>query len=224
MNIDELFIEANTLPKKLENLERNELLLEIEKGNKTAFEKLLMHNIRFVLYKVGNYDYNDKKDLVSVGIIGLIKAIKTFNDSKQTKFETYISICIDNEIKMFLRQTKKQKLNDSLDKIIRYDNNKEITLKDSLVSDVNIEEEYINKEMCERIRKIVNNLPEREKTIIMMHFGFYDNKRYTQDEIAQKLNLTQSYVSKLISKQVKSMRNKLENDENINCLKKCINK
>lgn len=214
MNADELFIDAYKLPKPLNKSEIYELFRKMEQGDQTAKEKIAMHNIRLVIYEVVNkfkFVKYDKKDLISIGNIGLMNAINTFDISRNVEFATYATRCIDNEILMHLRNTKKDKNIDSLDRTINYSNDgNELKLKDVLKDNTNVEDDYTHNEVHSILRNAINNLPDRDKQIIMMSFGFYDDYRYTQYEIAEKLNLSQSYVSRLIDKIVKRLGNNLK--------------
>ena len=214
MNKNGFFKCGYNLPPKLTKEETKELIIKMNQGDKTAEEKLLEHNIRLVVYQVQKrfktVDY-DKNELVSIGSIGLLKAIKTFDLSKNNEFATYAAHCIDNEILMFLRKIKKHKHVESTDKVISRDKEgKALKIEDILADDVDIIEEYLNKEAYTAINKIVKALPEREREIIMLHFGFYDGKIYTQQEIAAKFSLSQSYISRLITKIVKKIAIQLE--------------
>ena len=209
MNTEELFIDGNKLPKALSKHEIYKLLELIQNGDSNAREKLVEHNIRLVLYEVTgkfkNVNY-DKKDLVSIGIIGLMKAINTFDTTKKVEFATYAVRCIDNEILMFIRKIKKHQNVESLDNsVYQGSDGSDIKLEDMLSDDTNVEEDYTDNETYQIIRMIVDKLPEREQLIIKLHFGFVDDKTYTQKEIADKLQISQSYVSRLVAKIVKKV-------------------
>lgn len=212
--MEELFIDSHKLPKALSKEEVYKLLELYQNGEEVAKDKLVEHNIRLVLYEVtGKFkmvDY-DKKDLVSIGTLGLMKAINTFDISKKVEFATYAVRCIDNEILMFLRKLKKYQGIESLDAYVYQGNDgSEIKLEDMLSDDTNIEEDYTDNETYEIIRKVINTLPEKEQIIVKMHFGFIDDRVYTQKEIANKLQISQSYVSRLVTKIVKKVGNILK--------------
>ena len=216
MNTGELFIEGYKIPKPLSKQEVYELLDKIKQGDEHARVKLVEHNIRLVLSEVtrkfNTVEY-DKKDLVSIGNVGLMKAITTFDISKKVEFSTYAIRCIDNEILMFLRKFKKYSNDDSLDRIINYDkNDTDLKVKDTISDDTDIVEEYTDNEMHLAIRQIVKDLPERDREIIMLHFGFYNDRIHTQKEIAEILSISRSYVSKLITKIVKRVGKQLEEE------------
>ena len=149
MNTNELFIDANKLPQPLPKSQVNELLDKVKHGDEDAIKMIIEHNIRLVLYQVNNkfksVEY-DKKDLVSIGNIGLIKAVTTFDKSKNVEFATYATRCIDNEILMFLRKLKKDQKVDSLDKTITHDKEgKELKIEDTISDENDIVEDYEKK-------------------------------------------------------------------------------
>lgn len=211
---DELFIE-----KKLSApLSEEELYYYFEKyksGDENAREIIIQHNITFVIYQVlhkfNNTTY-DKKDLISVGLIGLIKSVDTFDISKNVQFVTYSRKCINNEILMFIRKNKKYMKVKSLDFTIRInDEGNEIPILDT-ISDIH--SDFVltleDNEYHQAIRNIVEQLPELEKYIVMKYFGFIDNQSMNQHEIAKELGLSQPYVSKIIKKVLKNIKDKLE--------------
>ena len=213
MNTDELFIDVHKLPSPLSKQEVYELLEKIKQGDKRAKEILAEHNIRLVLYEVtGRFKLvkYDKKDLVSIGNIGLMKAITTFDTSKKVEFSTYATRCIDNEILMFLRKLKKEKSDSLEETIIKNEDGDELKIEDKISDGTDITEEYMRNETYKIIRQIVNGLPERDKKIILLHFGFYNNKIHTQKEISDIMSISQSYVSRLITKIVKKLGQQLE--------------
>lgn len=204
MDIDELFIDANNLPRPLSKKQTYELLDKINDGDKQALEILSKHNVRLVLsevtrrFKLVEYD---KKELVAIGNVGLVNAIKTFDKSKNIEFSTYAVRCIDNQILMFLRKIKKHNNIDSLDKIISYNKDGEkLKLKDTICDKVNFTEEYEKEEIYQIIQEIVKELP----------FGFDDNKIHTQVEIADIISISQAQVSRLIEKITKKIELKLK--------------
>lgn len=214
MGYNDIFIEGYKIPKKLPKEEMYDLLSKVSQGDTDARQKLIEHNIRLVIYEV-NGRFNtleyDKSELVSIGILGLVKAVDTYDASKKIEFSTYAARCIDNEILMFIRRLKKEKCVDSLDRPIGGEgSDKKIKLEDTISSDVDIETSYEDEEDYAEVRRIVYSLPEREREIIMLSFGFYDGRVYKQREIADKLNISRSYASRLIAKIVKDIKKQLE--------------
>lgn len=213
MDDKELFIGELELPHPLSKDETRRQIDLAASGSKEARDKLIMHNIRLVLFEVLNKFAKtgyEKKDLVSIGNIGLLKAINTYDLSKGFEFTTYAIKCIDNEILTFLRKAKNDKNNDSLDQVIFKDENgNEVTLVDRLSDDSNIAEDYEKNETYFIVREMIKELPYRDKEIILMYFGFYNKKIYTQSEIAEKLNISRSYISDLIKKNIKILKKQL---------------
>lgn len=224
MHTYDLFLGGYNLPKPLSKQEVYELLEKIKQGDEQAKTKLVEHNIRLVVYQVtkrfSTVEY-DKKELVAIGNIGLIKAISTFDTSKKIEFTTYATRCIDNEILMFLRTLKKHSNVDSFDRIINRDKEgNELRIEDILRDDTDIVEEYTDNETYKIIRQIVNELPDRDRKIIMYYFGFCNNKLYNQQEISDILSISQSYTSKLITKIVNRIGKQLEQEGLIELRKK----
>ena len=197
------------LPNPLTIEETNDLLLEIANGNESAKNKLVEHNIKLVIYRINNNFKNveyEKKELISIGVIGLIKAINGFDLNKKNKFSSYATKCIDNEILMFLRARKRDIKTDSLETPVKDEGN-EITLKDVLTDGNDIKDEYEDKEVKKIIRKDIELLSEPEREMIKLYFGFYDGKPITQREIAKIFNYDVSSASKIIKKSIKKLGN-----------------
>ena len=216
MNIDENFIDANKLPLPLKKDEINELFRQMKEGSKKARDTIIIHNIRFVMYTANKYLNNkcDLKDLISIGNIGLIKAVDTYDVSKNYEFATYANKCISNEILMHFRKMKHYSETYSLSDIIFYDGcGSEIELEDALVCDFDLEYNYEKDELCQNIRKIVKLLPEVEQKIITMYFGLNDEHEYSQHEIASMLNVNQSSISRAIKRIIKKVEYQLDNQE-----------
>ena len=211
----EYFNEYAKIPPVLTKKEIYDLFQKLKTGDNEAKNKLIEHNIRLVIYIVKTNFNNvsqNKKDLVSVGLMGLIKAVSTFDINKNISFSSYATICIKNEIKMYLRNNSKHNgFTVSFDELL-YSNQegKELTILDTLPSNINVEEEYINNELLCLVKQLAENLNEQDKEIIMLYFGFYDNKEYNQKEIAEKIGLSQSYTSRKIKKILKLLKIRLE--------------
>ena len=207
-----LFIQSK-LPNIL-NLE--ELLNYFEKyhkGDQEAREIIINHNLKLVinrvLIKFLNTPY-DTNELVSVGIIGLIKGVDTFDINKKINFSTYAIRCIDNEILMFLRKNKKHLKVDSLDQKINIEE-KKLELKDTLLDNTqNLVKDYEKKESYQILYQVIEKLNKRDQQIITLAFGLYNQKPETQKQIAKKLNVSQSQVSRLIKQILKILKKELE--------------
>ena len=168
--------------------------------DKDARNTLIEHNLRLVSHIVKKYNNNeDNEDLISIGIIGLIKGIDSFTSEKGSKLTTYCARCIENEILMYFRNNKKNNLVVSLDKQIGYDKDgNEISLVDILKTDsIDYIEDINLKNNIELLLKNINILSNREKIILSKRYGLFNYEELTQKEIANELNISRSYVSRI---------------------------
>lgn len=181
-----------------------------QQNNKDAKDELITHNLKFVYY-IASKKLKDKNhdtdDLFSIGVIGLIKAIDTY-DFKKSNFITYAYKCIYNEILMYIRKNKKHLRSQSLEQII-FDDDDNLKLLDLLASENNLSEDFTEKEQKEIICELIKRLPDKEKITITYHFGFFAMERKTQAEIAHMLNCSQSYVSRLLKQSINKIKNQL---------------
>ena len=181
--------------------EEKYLNLYLNNKDKTAREKLIEHNLRLVAHVVKKYETtrNDIDDLISIGIIGLIKGIDTYSYKYNTRLATYCARCIDNEILMHFRSDKKNNKNISIDESVGYDKDgNEITFMDILktpkpdfIEDIHIQNNI------KLLDEYMNVLSDREKNIIIKRYGLNNTKELTQKEIAKELNISRSYVSRI---------------------------
>ena len=204
MSYDRYFIDLQ-LPEALDKEEIIECFCKMKNGDIEARQKLIVHNIRLVIniaIKFCTCTKYEMNELVSVGIIGLIKSVDTFNLEKSDKFVAYASVCISNEILMLLRKEKHYtSLKHIEDYITLNDDDDSLTIGETLYDeDYDLTEEYETKESYKIVRKVVDSLQEPYKEIIKMYFGFYNNKVYNQVEIARKFNLSQSCICKTIQR------------------------
>lgn len=190
------------------------MLEKMEQGDKNARAVLIERNLRLVSHIVKKYysKTNDTDDLISIGTIGLIKAIDSFNSSKGIKLATYASRCIENEILMHFRAQKKGAndiyLSDTLE--IDKDGNP-LTIEDTVSSDSDLAEELETKVRWEKVSRIIENLEdEREKEIIILRYGLNNKKPLTQREVAQRLNISRSYVSRIEKKVLRDIKNQVD--------------
>ena len=192
---------SDILPAPLKGKEEQEALDALERGDESAKQKLIEHNLRLVVYIARRFENTgiNLEDLISIGTIGLIKGINTYKADKNIKLATYASRCIENEILMYIRKTACQKAEVSLDEPINmdYDGN-ELLLSDILGTD----EDQIYRPMEDDVdlavlRESLAQLPEREQEIVFLRFGLYGRKEMTQKEIAQMMGISQSYISRL---------------------------
>lgn len=197
-------------PKPLSTKEEQEYLKQCQDGDKEARGILIERNLRLVAHIVKKYNVNDKDidDLISIGTIGLIKAIDTFNMNKGIRLATYASRCIDNELLMMLRTNKKQSKEVYLYEPIGADREgNEINLLDIIEStDKDIVDNIELKENIGKLYELVNSiLNEREKEIICMRYGLGYSQEVTQREIANKLGISRSYVSRIEKKAIRKL-------------------
>ena len=203
-----------SLPSPLEPEEEDALICELANNNKQAKEKLIEHNLRLVVYIAKKFENSglNIEDLFSIGAIGLIKAVQTFNNSKNIKLATYASRCIENEILMQLRKTNKLKNEISLDEPLNLDSDgNELLLEDVLVAD----NESISKNLEKSAEKQIiwqtlDKLGKREKEIMILRFGLNGNQEKTQKEVADLMGISQSYISRIEKKVLGKMKKDLE--------------
>ncbi len=204
---------ADVLPPPLKGQEEQDALELLEQGNEMAKQLLIEHNLRLVVYIARRFENTgvNLEDLISIGTIGLIKAIGTYRREKNIKLATYASRCIENEILMHIRKISGQKAEVSLDEPINmdYDGN-ELLLSDILGTDEDmilrpLEDDV---DLCV-LRQALLELPDREREIVLMRYGLYGHKELTQKEVAQKLGISQSYISRLEKRIMLRLRKEL---------------
>ena len=207
---------SEVLPPPLEGEEENRAIngLETERASE-ARALLIEHNLRLVVYIAKKFDNTGVgvEDLISIGTIGLIKAINTFNRSKNIKLATYASRCIENEILMYLRRNNKTKLEVSIDEPLNVDwDGNELLLSDILGTDEDVIYKDLETEVeRSQLKRAISKLGERERTIIMLRFGLNnpDDMEMTQKEVADYLGISQSYISRLEKKIMKRLKKEM---------------
>ena len=195
---------VGSFPPALSPMEESELIEKMENGDKSAREKLIEHNLRLVAHVVKKY-YTDKveqDDLISIGTIGLIKGISSFNSSKWIKLATYAARCIENEILMYFRSLKKTSQDVSINDPIETDKEgNNLSLMDVIADDKNILDEIDLRIKTEKLQRYMNEvLTSREKLIISLRFGLIGGSEKTQREVAKQLGISRSYVSRIEKK------------------------
>lgn len=204
---------ADVLPPPLKGHEEQEALEALEREDEAAKKLLIERNLRLVVFIARRFENTgiNLEDLISIGTIGLIKAISTYRLDKNIKLATYASRCIENEILMYIRKISAQKTEVSLDEPINmdYDGN-ELLLSDILGTD----EDVIMRPMEDDVdlcvlRQAVKDLPEREREIIVMRFGLYGHQELTQKEVAKVMGISQSYISRLEKRIMAKLRKEL---------------
>ena len=192
---------SDVLPPPLKGQEEQDALEGLERGDEGAKQRLIEHNLRLVVYIARRFENTgvNLEDLISIGTIGLIKGISTYRREKNIRLATYASRCIENEILMHIRKISSQKAEISLDEPINmdYDGN-ELLLSDILGTDEDmilrpLEDDV---DLCV-LRQALSELPDREREIVLMRYGLYGYKELTQKEVAEKMGISQSYISRL---------------------------
>ncbi len=205
---------SEKLPPPLSKEEEAEAFRLLTENSPAAREKLIVHNLRLVVYIAKKFETTCTgiEDLISIGTIGLIKAVNTFKPDKNIKLATYASRCIENEILMFLRKSSQYRNEISIDEPLNIDwDGNELLLSDILGTDDDIVNRGIETE-AERgmIREVVEELKGREKQIMQMRFGLIDGKEKTQKEVADIIGISQSYISRLEKRIIKNLKIELE--------------
>lgn len=206
---------SGSFPKPLSSKDEQKYLELFENGDKDAENKLIEHNLRLVAHVTKKYYSgmaNEHDDLVSIGTIGLIKAVHTFDRKKGIRLSSYAARCIENEILMFFRNNKKTAQDISMNEPIDTDKDgNALTLMDVMASEDSIIDELELKIDSEKLKKYINeSLSKREKLIIEMRYGLNGNTPLTQREVASKLNISRSYVSRIEKKALLILRKKFE--------------
>ena len=204
---------TDVLPPPLKGKEEQDMLIALEAGQEQAKQTLIEHNLRLVVFIARRFENTgvNLEDLISIGTIGLIKAVNTYRRDKNIKLATYASRCIENEILMHIRKISNQKTEVSLDEPINmdYDGN-ELLLADILGTDEDmilrpLEDDV---DLC-ILRQAVKELPDREREIVHMRFGLGGYQELTQKEVAQKMGISQSYISRLEKRIMLRLRKEL---------------
>lgn len=206
------------LPPPLKGEEERKVIDQAVSGNQKARDTLIEHNLRLVVYVAKRYDNSTNcplEDLISIGTIGLVKAINTFKADKNIKLATYASRCIENEILMYLRKNNKIRYEISLDEPLNidYDGN-ELLLGDIVGTDDDLVEQEMMKSYQRKLfYEALKDLNEREKEILILRYGLSNHDELTQKDVAKLLGISQSYISRLEKKIIKKLRNQLNFDE-----------
>lgn len=204
---------TDVLPAPLKGQEEQSALEQLEQGNESAKQRLIEHNLRLVVFIARRFENTgvNLEDLISIGTIGLIKAIGTYRRDKNIKLATYASRCIENEILMHIRKISAQKAEVSLDEPINmdYDGN-ELLLSDILGTDENIVTGRLEDAVdLQLLRQALKELPIREREIVWMRYGLEGRKEMTQKEVAQIMGISQSYISRLEKKIMEKLKKQI---------------
>ena len=204
---------SDTLPPPLEREDEERAISALERGDESARQELIEHNLRLVVYISKRFENTgiNIEDLISIGTIGLIKAVNTFKAGKNIKLATYASRCIENDILMYLRKISSQRTEISFDEPLNTDwDGNELLLSDILGTDDDEVyrplEDDADKQM---LMEAIDSLSERERSIILMRFGLPGGKEYTQKEVADKMGISQSYISRLEKRIIDRLRKEM---------------
>ena len=201
---------VDKLPPPLSKEEETRLVLLSQDGDLMARNKLIEHNLRLVVFLSKKYENAglELEDLVSIGTLGLIKAVKTYRLDKNIKLATYASRCIENEILMDLRKNKKRRSEISLEDSLSYDSEgNELRLEDILGTEDDIVTKNIEQEQEKKLLiKEINDLNERDRKIMIMRYGLFNTKEVTQKDVAEMLGISQSYISRIEKKVIKKLK------------------
>lgn len=211
----------NVFPDPLSKEEEEKYVIKAMNGDKDARAKLIEHNLRLVAHIVKKFEsnVNDVDDLIGIGTVGLIKGIDTYSPDKNVRLTTYVAKCAENEILMFFRGDKKNSKNVSLNEGISYDKEgNEITILDVLKTpDPDYAEEIQKNDNIALLKKYMNVLTKRERDILEARYGLNNTDEYTQKEIAKKLGISRSYVSRIEKRATtKILREFIKNNQHIN--------
>ncbi len=204
---------SENLPAPLSPKEEEQEIMKLDKGDDKARKTLVEHNLRLVVYIAKKFENTGVgiEDLVSIGTIGLMKAINTFNMEKKIKLATYASRCIENEILMYLRRSNRIKSEISIDEPLNQDSDgNELLLSDILGTDEDITSRRLEDEVDQKLLKLsISKLNKREKNIMELRFGFITGNEKTQKEVADMLGISQSYISRLEKKIIGKMKKEI---------------
>ncbi len=204
---------SDPLPPPLKKEQEDEAVAALEQGDEAARKLLIEHNLRLVVFLARRFENTgvNLEDLISIGTIGLIKAVNTFQSGKNIKLATYASRCIENEILMHLRKVSGQKAELSFDEPLNTDwDGNELLLSDILGTD----EDEVSRPLeddadRQMLMEAINTLDEREQAIILLRFGLPDGREYTQKEVADRMGISQSYISRLEKRIIERLRREM---------------
>ncbi|HCA04543.1 MAG TPA: RNA polymerase subunit sigma-70 [Ruminococcaceae bacterium] len=210
---------GGSFPKPLSQKQEKEYLEKAAQGDNYAKNKLIEHNLRLVAHIIKKY-YGvnaEQDDLVSIGTIGLIKAINTFKPDKNIRLSSYASRCIENELLMYFRSMKKSAQDISINETIDTDKDgNQLTLLDIMAVDDDIIDNLDKKLNIKKLGQYINEeLDDREKTVIVLRYGLNGKKPVTQKQIAKLMNISRSYVSRIETKALKKLRKRFDNSSNL---------
>ncbi|NMP36889.1 MAG: RNA polymerase sporulation sigma factor SigK [Clostridiales bacterium] len=205
---------SDSFPPPLSAKAEKSALEKMKSGDDAAKKELIEHNLRLVAHIIKKYyaAYDEQDDLISIGTIGLIKGINTFDCDKGTRLATYAARCIENEILMYFRNQKKSSQDMSMNEPIETDSEgNPLTLMDVMYTEDTIVEDLNRKILSEKVRRYVSEIPdEREKEIVVSRYGLDGSEPRTQREVAKELNISRSYVSRIETRALKNLRKRFK--------------
>ena len=210
-----LFINGSTvLPEPLSKDEEERICRDILEGNESARDELITRNLRLVVYIAKKFENANvqSEDLISIGTIGLIKAVRTFCPDRKIKLATYASRCIENEILMFLRKTSNTKTDISLDEPLNVDwDGNELLLSDILYTDEDTVFSGVEtNDEIKLLMECIDRMAERDKQVVTLRFGLFGEGEHTQKEVADLLGISQSYISRIEKRIINDLKTELE--------------
>lgn len=211
-----LHLESSSFPRPLSSKEEAECLAALGRGDMEARDRLIRHNLRLVAHVVKKYypGSADTDDLISIGTIGLIKAVASFDSTKKARFSTYAAKCIENEILMYFRSDKKNRGTLYINEPLEADGGEgALTLNDVLADSFFVDEDYEQKADAERLRSYVDTILDgRERQIVRLRYGFAGGDPLSQQQVADILGISRSYVSRLEKKAVEQLKTAMERE------------
>jgi RNA polymerase sporulation-specific sigma factor len=204
-----LHLESNSFPKPLSARDEIDAFAAFKAGDMAARDRLIRHNLRLVAHVVKKYyaGTTDQEDLISIGTIGLIKAVNSFDNTKGARFATYAARCIENEVLMQFRAGKKTQHDVSFQEPIESDKDgNALTINDVVADTFDVPDDYERKEEIRRLYEVVNQLSGRERQIVLLRYGLGGAQPLTQQQVADTLHISRSYVSRLESRTLAMLR------------------
>ena len=204
-----LHLEAGSFPKPLSAREEIETFAALRTGDRSAREKIIRHNLRLVAHVAKKYyaQPGDQEDLISIGTIGLMKAVDTFDTTRKARFATYASRCIENELRMHFRRERRNGVVVSLQETLEAGKeDSALTLSDVLQDGFCMEDACERQDEARRLRRLIEGLPARERKLILLRYGLAGQPPLTQLETAQLLQISRSYVSRLETHALNQLR------------------
>ncbi len=206
-----LHLESSSFPKPLSAKQEAEAFARMQQGDAEARDKIIRHNLRLVAHIAKKYYASpaDQEDLISIGTIGLIKAVNSFDSAKGARFATYAARCIENEILMQFRAGKKSQNDVSIQDPLDGEPDGGLTLNDVMADGFNMHEDFERKEEARTLHQVVNRLSGRERQIVILRYGLSNAGPLTQQQTAEILNISRSYVSRIEKKALAMLREML---------------